>query len=227
MFSKIDLYRLCSEILTRQDKTVTKFPTLSHSLVEWIFRDRDGAQTNIRLTDWYMRMSDVLIVAICMKHRPEQQREITYFFDAWILLLGLVHGKFSWAAGSVMVLLNRFTLHYLSGRPGVMDEVRGSKQKAHLHPHDKMFHKRGGRSLWTRTLLEFPTHGLHKQLGSTSNQNVARQTVWNTEVKLHTMWWGYYNADLSIMATDAHMCTSSQLTTTPPDMMRIFPPIFL
>lgn len=76
-----------------------------------------------------MRILDVLIVAICMKHRPEQQREITYFFDAWIPLLSLVHGKFSWAAGPVMVLLNGFTLHYLSGRPRVMDEVQGSNKK--------------------------------------------------------------------------------------------------
>lgn len=76
-----------------------------------------------------MRMPDVLIVAICMKHRPEQQREITYFFDAWILLLSLVHGKFSCAAASVTVPLNGFTLHYLSGRPRVMDEVQGSNKK--------------------------------------------------------------------------------------------------
>lgn len=92
-------------------------------------RQIHSAQTNIRLTDWYMRMVDVLIVAICMKQRPEQQREITYFFDAWILLLSLVQGKFSWAAGSVMVLLNGFTLHYLSGRQRVMDEVQGSYKK--------------------------------------------------------------------------------------------------
>lgn len=51
------------------------------------------------------------------------------FFDAWILLLSPVHGKFSWAAGSVVILLNRFTLHYLPGRPRVMDEVQGSNKK--------------------------------------------------------------------------------------------------
>lgn len=71
----------------------------------------------------------MLKVAICMKHRPEQQREITYFFDAWILLLSLVHGKFTCAACSVKVLLNGFTLHYLSGRLRVMDEVQGSNKK--------------------------------------------------------------------------------------------------
>lgn len=76
-----------------------------------------------------MRMLNVLIVAICRKHRPEQQREITCFSDAWILPLSLVHRKFSRAAGSVMVLLKGFTLHYLSGRPGVMDEVQGSNKK--------------------------------------------------------------------------------------------------
>lgn len=103
--------------------------SLELCFVGCMFRDWDGAQPNIRLTDWYMRMPDVLIAAICMEHRPEQQREITYFFDAWILLLCLVHGKFSWAAGSVMVLLNRFTLRYLSGRPRVMDEVQGSNKK--------------------------------------------------------------------------------------------------
>lgn len=72
------------------------------------------------------------------------------FFDAWMLLLSLVHGKFSWAAGSVVILLNGFTLHYLPGRPRVMDEVQGSnkkkrkkERKKHLHPHDKVFHKGG------------------------------------------------------------------------------------
>lgn len=52
-----------------------------------------------------------------------------YFFDAWVLLLSLVHGKFSWAAGSAVILLNGFTLRYLSGRPRVMDEVQGSNKK--------------------------------------------------------------------------------------------------
>lgn len=51
------------------------------------------------------------------------------FFDAWVLLLSLVHGKFSWAAGSAVILLNGFTLRYLSGRPRVMDEVQGSNKK--------------------------------------------------------------------------------------------------
>ena len=129
MSFKMSLYRLFSEIQIQQDTIFTKFPAHSYSRLDWIFRDRNSAQTNIRLTDWYMRMPVALIAAICMKHRPEQWREITYFFDAWTLLLSLVHRKFSWAAGSVMVLLNGFTLCYLSGRPGVMDEVQGSNKK--------------------------------------------------------------------------------------------------
>lgn len=89
----------------------------------------------------------MLIVAICMKHRPEQQREITYFFDAWIVLPPLVQGKFSRAAGSVRVLLNGFTLCYLSGRPRVMDEVQGSNKK-HICIHTiKCLTKEGRMSL--------------------------------------------------------------------------------
>ena len=153
---------------TRQDSQ--RFPARSCSLPTRILWDRYSAQTNIRLTDWYMRMPDVLIVAICMKHRPEQQREITYFFDAWIPLLSLVHGKFSWAAGSVMVPLNGFTLHYLCGRPGVMDEVQGWKQKAHLHLHDKVPHKGEAEFFERGPSQSFHTHGLHKQLWSRNNQ---------------------------------------------------------
>lgn len=115
---------------------LTKFQAHTYSFRDWILGDRYSPQTNIRLTDWYMRMPDVMIVAICMKHRPEQQREITsFFFDAWIPLLSLVHRKFSWAAGPVIDLLNGFILHYLSGRLRVMDEVQGSNKKhICIHP---------------------------------------------------------------------------------------------
>lgn len=45
-----------------------------------------------------------------------------------------------------MILLNRFTLHYLCGRQQVMDEVQGSnkeekKPPKHLHARDKVLHK--------------------------------------------------------------------------------------
>lgn len=70
-------------------------------------------------------------------------RKNCLYFDAWISLLGLVHGEFSWAAGSAMILLNGFTLHYLCGRQRVMDEVQGSSKRGgkHLHADDKAFHK--------------------------------------------------------------------------------------
>lgn len=88
----------------------------------------------------------MLIRVIFMKHRAEQLGEIVCIFDAWIPMLGLVHGEFSYAAGSAVILLNGFTLHYLSGMQRVMDEVQGSSKKTggggkHLHADDKAFHK--------------------------------------------------------------------------------------
>lgn len=108
---------------TRQDSHRIPY-LLSVFRPDWIFGDRYSARTNIRLTDWYMRMLSVRIAVICMKHKPNY-----LFFDAWILLLSLVQGKFSRAAVSALIPLNGFTLCYLPGRPGVMDEVQGSSDK--------------------------------------------------------------------------------------------------
>lgn len=132
-----------------------------------------------------MRMLDVLIVAICMKHRPEQQREITYFFDAWILLLSLVHGKFSWAAGSVMVLLNGFTLHYLSGRLRVMDEVQGSNKK-HICIHTiKCFTKERQISFEQRFSWSFPHMVL---INSSSLEETKMLLFWGSLLKIKTQY---------------------------------------
>lgn len=80
IYVRIYLYRLRGKILILQDKI--------EFFLSWIFGNRYSTQTNIRLTDWYMRMLGVLIVVICMKHRPEQWGEITYF---------LMHGSCCWA----------------------------------------------------------------------------------------------------------------------------------
>lgn len=93
------------------------------------------------------------------------KRNYFFFFDAWTLLLSLVHRKFNCAAGSVMVLLNGFTLHYLSGRPGVMDEVQGSNKK-HICIHTiKRFTKETQVSFEQGPTCSFPQMVLIKSWG--------------------------------------------------------------
>lgn len=149
---------------------LTKFQAHTYSFRDWILGDRYSPQTNIRLTDWYMRMPDVMIVAICMKHRPEQQREITSFFF-WCMDPAVepssqkvqlssrpCHRPFEWIHSALSLwqtACNGWGARF--------------QQKAHLHPPDKVLHKEEASFLllWARTCLEFPTHGPHKQLRST------------------------------------------------------------
>lgn len=72
-----------------------------------------------------------------------------------------------------MVLLNGFTLHYLSGRLRVMDEVQGSNKK-HICIHTiKVFHKGEAVFFERGPSQSFPTHGPHKRLSPRRNRNVT------------------------------------------------------
>lgn len=128
----------------QQDKIVTKSPASSQSfpgLNLWRQIQRSHKYQIDRLIHEDAERVDS---SNLYETQARAVRRNYLFFDAWILLLSLVQGKFSRAAVSVLILLNGFTLRYLPGRPGVMDEVQGSsdkKKEKHLHPHDKGLHK--------------------------------------------------------------------------------------
>lgn len=114
-----------------------------------------------------MRTPDVLIVAICMKHRPEQWRRNYLFFwcmDPAVepssrkvqLSSRLCLGPFEWIHSPLSL--------WQAGGNGWGARFQ---QKAHLHPHDKVSHKGEAGFFERGTLSEFPTHGPHKQLRST------------------------------------------------------------
>lgn len=111
------------------------------------------------------------------------------FFDAWILVLGLVHGEFSWAAGSAVILLNGSTLHYLCGRQRVMDEVQGSNKRGgekHLHAHDKASHKEEA------CFFEQGPCSAHMVLINSSRPAFCK---FPERPVLKQIWSGYYTAD--------------------------------
>lgn len=72
-----------------------------------------------------------------------------------------------------MVLLSGFALHYLFGRPRVMDEVQVSNKK-HICIHTiKCLTKE--RQVSLNKDLEFPPHVPHKQLRSTSLKKTKKK----------------------------------------------------
>lgn len=152
---------------------VTKLPVHSWSPLDEIFGSRNGARAAIRLTDWYMGMQDVLIVAICMKHRPEQPGEITYFF--WCMD-PTVEPSSRRVQPSCTLRGDPFERIH---SPLSLWQARGNgwgarfHQKAHLHPHDNVFHKGEAAFFEQGPSWSFPTHGPHKQLGWKTERNEA------------------------------------------------------